>query len=59
MESLNDYIRKAGLSVILCDVYSCVWNTGEGECENTCLVISDKWSDGPRCLEVEVKDEDD
>lgn len=51
------------MSVILCDVYSCVWNTGEGECENTCLVISDKWSDGPRCLEVElteeVKDEDD
>lgn len=49
--------------IVLCDVYSCVWNDTAGRCINPCLVISDKWSDGPRCLEVEltkeVKDEDD
>lgn len=51
------------MNVILCDVYSCVWNTGEGECKSPCLVISDNRSDSPRCLQVElteeVKDEDD
>lgn len=54
---------KEGMNVVLCDVYFCVWNTREGVCKNPCLVISDKWSDGPRCLDKElteeVKDEDD
>ena len=45
------------MNVVLCDVYFCVWNTREGVCKNPCLVISDKWSDGPRCLDKEMTEE--
>lgn len=45
--------------IVLCDIYSCVWNNTAGECTSPCLCISDKESDSPRCMDMEISEDID
>lgn len=54
------YMKKeVRLMIVLCNIYSCVWNDTAGQCTNPCLCISDNESDGPRCMDVEISEEID